>query len=373
MAYEKKVLVLKRTECDAQPINKPLCGIARIEIENGVAEFHLSLINLPKDIVGSYHALIIDGEKERFYFPLGFRPSSFATVMNFAPNYKNGLAVGIYSVKDDIPVTVAFARADGFNFTLSDFKKIVAEKCITDRKKDKKECDKPAPLPNGNPCPKTPNEPSPVKPPYPPAPNPDPSVTPPDEFNKQRFISGYDDEAVATVNYYSLEEEIQDKINAVKEKERGYLPFENELPTIRNQEKTLESNDCFDGSKDETNACERFSGKKERYLDTVREELTEVFSKHPVEQELSRTFPDSRWAKIYYSKEKFYVVGVIKENGTEKYICYGVPATYSPEPPKELKGCSSFIPLSVFNMKGDGYWMMFQDAETGACIHIETV
>ena len=62
------------------------------------------------------------------------------------------------------------------------------------------------------------------------------------------------------------------------------------------------------------------------------------------------------------------IVGLVKEGGKEKYICYGVPAVYSKEPPKELKGFCSFIPLSVFDMKGDGYWMMFQDAVTGECI-----
>ena len=45
-----------------------------------------------------------------------------------------------------------------------------------------------------------------------------------------------------------------------------------------------------------------------------------------------------------------------------------MPSVYSETPPKELDGYCSFIPLSVFDMKGDGFWMMFQDAVTGECI-----
>ena len=72
--------------------------------------------------------------------------------------------------------------------------------------------------------------------------------------------------------------------------------------------------------------------------------------------------------KINYSQSGYYVVGVINENKTPKYICYGVPAVYSKTPPKELDGFCTFIPLSIFSLDGDGFWMMFQDAVTGECI-----
>ena len=104
------------------------------------------------------------------------------------------------------------------------------------------------------------------------------------------------------------------------------------------------------------------------YYQKAKRELEEVFSRFPIEEDLVKIFPESKWCKVYYECEKYYVVGVIKENDEEKYICYGVPATYSPTPPKELKGYCSFIPLSVFALKGEGYWMIFQDAITGECI-----
>jgi len=376
MAYEKKVLVLKGTDIESAIPGKPLLGIARIETENGVSELHLSLINLPKEVTGEYFALVIDGKKKSYYFELGVRPSAFAKVFPDLIDANKGLAVGIYAVNSGIPLTIMFARSDGFNFSLSDFKKLVAEKCISARRKDQKkeQAPEPAPFPNENPFdPIAPNEPSPIKPPYPPAPNPDPNVTPPDEFNRLRGQSGYDDEAVATVNYYELDEDIKSKLDTLKELRNGNSPFENELPFSSGEKETFKTYDSAHRTQDEEGARERKTDERSDYFSTVKEELICLFDKYPPEDTLMKTFHDSKWAKIHYSKDKYYVVGLIKEDGKEKYICYGVPAVYSPKPPQELKGFCSFIPLSIFNMKGDGYWMMFQDAISGECIHIETV
>ena len=101
--------------------------------------------------------------------------------------------------------------------------------------------------------------------------------------------------------------------------------------------------------------------------------MTSILNKFPPEEGLNKLFPDGKFVKINYSVDKFYVVGLIKENGKEKYVCYGVPAVYSPTPPKELAGYCSFIPLSIFDLNGDGYWMMFQDALTGKCINASPI
>ena len=79
-------------------------------------------------------------------------------------------------------------------------------------------------------------------------------------------------------------------------------------------------------------------------------------------------FYDSTFVKIAYAEDKYYVVGLVKEEQKEKYICYGVPGEYSTTPPKELKGYCSFVPTSIFDMQGNGYWMMFQCAITGECL-----
>ena len=107
-----------------------------------------------------------------------------------------------------------------------------------------------------------------------------------------------------------------------------------------------------------------------RYYAKVQGDLRALFEQYPPEEELAACIPYSRWAKISFARGKHYAVGVISDEGRPQYICYGVPAERLSEPPKALRGFCSFMPLSVFDLHGKGYWMMFQDADTGECIQI---
>ena len=78
--------------------------------------------------------------------------------------------------------------------------------------------------------------------------------------------------------------------------------------------------------------------------------------------------PESVWSRVDFGKNKYYVVGLISEGRKPKYICYGVPAEKRGEPPQALKGWCSFLPASLFDLDGRGYWIMYQDAETGKCV-----
>ena len=334
MQYVKKVLVLKCTESSVFS-NKSLHGLARIEIENGVAEFHLSLVNLHYSTNSEYFALVVDQNSNQFEFELGKRPSSCARLFLSLPVIDQGLSVGLFSIKDDIPLTLAFA-CEGKGVSLKEFKKIVADRCICKRKQSvKKEC----------------------------------------EENKgcsfsQSLFSAYDDEAVATENYYELDRQIQEKLSSLKECQHGNIQFENELFDNSSQEKTQEERALPDSFQDETSFYQCQENQRQRYFESVKKELDGLFFKFPQEQNLCRLFKDSKWAKIYYSTDKYYVVGLIFSNDKERYICYGVPAIYSNSPPKEFEGFCSFIPLSVFDMFGAGYWIMFQDADSGKCVHL---
>ena len=70
-----------------------------------------------------------------------------------------------------------------------------------------------------------------------------------------------------------------------------------------------------------------------------------------------------------YGDGKYYVFGVIYSGGKPQYICYGVPSTDSRRPPESLSGLASFIPCSPDNFER-GYWVMYQDAATGASVKI---
>ena len=371
MGFSKKILVLKELEEGFSLNGKHLSGICRVETEDGVSRLFLTVINATTRTDFQYKLMLIDGKKVPFVFNLGARPNSFCATL--PPNYeKSKLCVGIYAVKDDIPITVAFAKDDNFSVTINDFKKTVAEKCLSE-KKDREKQEQPSPEKKEikEPCPE------PTHPPYPPSQDPDPTITPPEEFpspKSQEVKCCYDDEAVATENYYDFDKEIELKLNAVKEWTRENVRIEDDEPSFRSKEEETTRVENFDRIEDEKSSFERPENEENQpfYL-TVKGELDNIFNKFPPEESLQKTFLDSRWARINYSPDNYYVVGLIKEDGKEKYICYGVPAVFSQSPPEELKGFCTFIPLSIFDLSGEGYWVMFQDAISGQCKKPESV
>ena len=359
MEYIKKVLMLRRTDSVKENI-KPLSVLARIEIEGGVGEFYISVVNLPSFIKNvNYYATIIDNKGAVYEFDLGSRPTSFNKTFHKIPSIESGVAIGLYCTSENIPITLAFA-SQGNGVSLDELKKIVADKCLLRFKESIKKEQEKCQLENvNNEC----------------------NV---EENQKlcQEVLVQYNDEAVATENYYELDDEIKQKIMRLKENDSENLFFENEHANCSDKKTEKEKRPFTNGAQNEKNTCECQENKyiekielkeevciNQNYYDGVKEELDKIFYSHQSEEGLERIFSESKWAKIYYSKDKFYVVGLIFEKSKEKYICYGVPSRYKKTPPKALEGYASFIPLSVFDMFGDGYFIMFQDAMSGRCVH----
>lgn len=368
MRFYKKVLVLKEITKGFSVSDKPVGGIVRAETENGVGSVNFSFVNFRASARGGYALFLYYGEGKLLYFDLGARPTSYSGVLEIVPDFSHGFAAGVCHISDDLPTLAAFQRTEESDCTVTDFKRAVAERCLNARKnriKAEKE-----------------------------------------EQEAQIFVGGkedaaeeivaetaantcdftqYDDEAVATENYFDKEKEVREK------NDDENVRFENELSYIGNEEEAAATESGAARAEDEERAgfgdklsqhTENGFGNfadgvtEEKYSDdnpyflTVKSELDGVFEKFPEEDSLIKLFPDSRFSRINYSEDKFYVVGVIKERGEEKYICYGVPGAYSENAPEELAPYCSFIPLSVFDLSGDGYWMMFQSATTGECIHL---
>ncbi len=428
MRYSKKIVVLKEITQGFSVCKKPVSGIVRVEIEDGVANLFLSFVNFRASGRGTYAFFLTDGKKTPFYYELGARPTSFARVMERLPDIEKGFAAGVCFVADDLPTLAAFGRTDECELTVTDMKSLSAEKCLSLRKQRFKLAETMESAEIATPATaKTATTATPAAA----ATEPTPAETPataakaakaspkkekteatqktetekellgePQEFNEIYEDIGetenlevtaeaekageikdendadltesasftektdrdcvYDDEAVATENYYEAE---------AGENENDGIQLKNELPYFGGKkEEGKESADAYRAQNEEDfGDGEEYSESRPYYL-TVKEELNEIFSKFPEETSLKKLFPDSEFSRVNYSADKFYVVGLIKESGEEKYICYGVPGAYSENAPEELAPYCSFIPVSIFDLSGDGYWMMFQSATTGECI-----
>ena len=307
MNFYKKILILKQASGGKEELID-ISGVCRIEHEDDTLTLSLSLINAPFMDKGEYFCLLYLENNDPEIFSLSKKPSSL--IKSFNKKAFKGVSVGIFLVSEEKSTLLSFGTEDGIN-----------ERAMISL------------------------------------------------FSKENCLRLYDDEAVATENYYSLEENIEKKIDIINGLENGNRKDANSKEHKQGEEEEKECLSTFNALQDEKCVKESIVYTREHpYYLTAEPELEELFSKFPSDESLSQTLPNGRFCKIKYATDKHYLVGTLKEKGEVKYVCYGVPMEYSKEPPSKLKDYCSFIPLSFFDLQGKGVWMMFQDAVTGECI-----
>ena len=162
----------------------------------------------------------------------------------------------------------------------------------------------------------------------------------------------YEDEALAQENYYEFGKTYKDG-GAVCESEETEKDG-NGIP----------QNEANNGAAKESTVGLSYGGS---FYSRMKDEIEKVLSGYPKEDTLEKMVENSRWVRINYGDGKFYVFGVIYGGGEAQYICYGVPSDNPDSPPVSLQN-SSFIP--AYPEGNEGYWVMYQDAKTGASIKI---
>ena len=101
----------------------------------------------------------------------------------------------------------------------------------------------------------------------------------------------------------------------------------------------------------------------------LKTQIDRLFENNPEEEYLEKIIPNSKWVKVEYEKEgDYYVIGLVYENEDITYLCYGIPGVYQKNPPKELSGYPVWLPLDSDKKEGFGYWLAYQNAETGESI-----
>ena len=335
--FDKKIIVIKQMAEGFSSGSKPLCGICRLEKENGVLSVFLSLIGFTALSYGSYRLYVVGDDKTVVKKDVGKIPVSCVIHKESGLSLGKGVSVGVWAVKDDLPLLVAYQKSDDALTPLKEYGAVVVNDIIAERKNREKEREFDVT-----------------------------EKTAIGKTNVETVPAAYDDEAVATENFYDYADGITQKLDRIKELSDEYIRNENDGGNSDRQKKEKESEKDANPYENETNDT---GIPQTPYYLKVKDELDGIFAKFPAETALQSAFYGSRFAKVYYGENKFYTVGLIRENGKEKYICYGVPSVYRETPPKELAGYCSFVPLSVFDLKGDGYFMMFQDAYTGKCVH----
>lgn len=159
----------------------------------------------------------------------------------------------------------------------------------------------------------------------------------------------YEDEAIARENYYEYEQADKDGGSVRKDKK-----------------KKADGNSVLENEKVKGAGGKTFGGLAGgNFYERMKDEIEKVLSTYPEEGALCDVVENSRWVRIDYGEGKFYVFGVIEKDASPAYICYGIPSDDSERPPESLSGLSAYLPAG-----GSGYWIMYQDASTGASVKI---
>lgn len=137
-----------------------------------------------------------------------------------------------------------------------------------------------------------------------------------------------------------------------------------------NFEKSQEENNLFETrnvDKNDSETNENTANEKPIFIDKLRPQIDKLFANNPLEDNLQKLIPSSKWVKVEYEDDgDYFVFGLLyDEDGNVRYVCYGVPAVFEEQPPQELSGYPMWLPLNKENEHGFGYWLTYQDATTG--------
>lgn len=157
---------------------------------------------------------------------------------------------------------------------------------------------------------------SPLSPPEPVLKSPISPQAPLSQAPQDPMETPYDDEAIADDNFYS-------------EKEPAKNPFLLSKGTLT-------------------------------YYRSIETEFWETMKKYPRSTELKSAFPSSEWVDAGNA-----LLGVIFSGGLPRFLCVATK-----EPPKPLQEVCSFVPKSPFSDE-EGYYVVFQDADTGEYVKCE--
>lgn len=173
-----------------------------------------------------------------------------------------------------------------------------------------------------------------------------------------------------------INEATADEVSATEEREAE--PDDSATATVgeenKNEEAATETagkeTQKDDKDKDDTvDLRAAFSGfafnKGENFYINIRGKLEEIMTINPECKELERLIPDSKWVKVYYDEDEYYVVGILTEEGAVKYLGYGVPGVEGIRPPKEAEELCDFL---ASDGEEEGYWIMLQKADNGELV-----
>lgn len=408
MNFVKKMCILRQVKQGFSGDGKTLSGLIKIEQYGKNLSVEVSVINFAPLSSGEYYCLLADKKGRTEMLPLRGKSlfnivselnaeEGFCGVICFVKNGIVPIAYGfngenVYDwrtlVKNSVPSGVreaAFAAGNakagesaypsplsypsegrpGPNGELSPED---AEGLFRDGYEEKPDPLKPSRQEKERPLPPRPAHETPEFPETDPqSPSPSENGAPGGETNVVRRASDkYDDETVATEDYYQKEKRKNERFE--DDETRTYAHSEG-----GNQEQTDKKRQDSEANGDAEDVRNPFKTDSDGYYLAVKGEIDALFEKYPSDDSLKGVFAYSEWVRVRGEEGKAeYLVGVVYDDLKAKYICYALPAKDREDPPEEIKDVCTFVPSSAFADK-EGFFVIFQSCSTGECIRPESL
>ncbi len=367
MNYIKKMCILKQIRQGFSGDGKTLSGLIKIEQYGKNLAVEVSVINFAPLVSGEYYCLLSDGKGKTEMLTLRGKSlfnllsdidisAGFCGIICYVKNEVVPIAYGINGNKSyDWRAILNATLPPVFpNFGRDPHGEIAETKPTTHGKAENEAPmyeSIPSPIPKENiqsipaPTERHDETSSPRRPPE----------------QSERSVERYDDETVATNNYFEENED-----------ERIELPKTEQDAHAESADQGKGKKKRTDGAADEDAQDVRhpFKTDPDGYYLAVKEEIEKLFKTYPKDKTLNGAFSCSEWVRVQGSaKAPEYLVGVLKADGKVHYICYALRAKDKDTPPEEIKNVCTFVPLSPY--ADEGFFVIFQSAANGECVRPE--
>ena len=310
---------------------KALSGLVKAEQYGKNLSVEVSVINFAPLSSGEYYCILSDGKSTAETLPL--RGKSLFNILTDM-DISNGFCAVVCFVKDSITPIAYGVNGNGlYNW------KSILDQALPPSFGEKERKNDSAPLED---------EPAPAQ-----------AESGVQAIVEEESVTLYDDETVATKNYY--EEDNDEQIESTKNSEDAPTS-----PASKNQTAQAGADAEEDG--DAPRVLHPFTTASDGYYLSVKAEMDELMQKYPKDDTLKGAFCCSEWIRVKGEADNpQYLVGVVYEEGKAKYICYALSATDRNNPPAEIREACTFVPTTPFS-DNEGFFVIFQSASTGECI-----
>lgn len=327
MEYIKKMCILRQIKQGFSGDGKSLSGVVKIEQYGKNLAVEVSIINFAPLSLGEYYCILSDGSSHAETLPL--RAKSLFNILTDM-DFSSGFCAVICFVKDTI-TPIAYGVNGNGNYNWKNILNTALPPTFSSN-----------------------------------APQNAPNEVQDENAKTQDFTpsataeeSEYDDETVASENYYKDSEYEQNEFTENRENARA---------TSASEEQVTQKGVDLAENEDATGVRHSFTTDGDGYYLSVKSEMDDLLKKYPKDDTLKGAFCCSEWIRVKGDEDNpQYLVGLIYEENKPKYICYALFAEDKDNPPNEIRDVCTFVPVSPFS-DSQGFFVIFQSTATGECI-----